>query len=196
VAEPFRIPSSSMRPTLAPGNYIIAAKWGYGHYSLFGVSLVRRSMMAGLRRGDIVVFDYPKNPRMRFVMRVIGLPGDKLAYRDDKTLVLNGKEIAQRKQGEYQGTSVRGEEERYSRVAETLDGKTHSIVVKEDAPWVYRDAADSSSAGCVYGKHALTCTIPPGQYFVLGDNRDNSMDSRYWGFVPAANIVGRVEYIW
>lgn len=195
VIEPFSIPSAAMLPTVAPGHYIMVRKWSYGHYSLFGAPLVQGGMSAEVRRGDMIVFDDPENPRVRFVKRVIALPGDKLVYRDDKTLAINDTAVPQRPEGEY--NAVSGDAlQHFSRLGETLDGTEYEVLVKPDAPWVYRDAAFTSIDGCAYDDHALTCTVPQGQYFVLGDNRDNSRDSRYWGFVPADHIVGKVVSIW
>jgi signal peptidase I len=196
VIEPFSIPSSAMLPTLVPGDYIAARKWGYGHYSLIGAPLVRGDMAAELHRGDIIVFDNPENPRVQFAQRVIALPGDQLIYRDDKTLVINGAEISRRPQGNFDPVLARLPAQHFSRLGETLDGASYSVLVKEDAPWVYKEAAFPFRDGCAYDDHALRCTVPPGRYFVLGDNRDNSRDSRYIGFVPADHIVGKVVYSW
>jgi signal peptidase I len=196
VLEPFHMPSGSMLPTVAPGDHVSVQKWGFGHYSLFGGRLLQGRMTAELHRGDVIVFDAPDKPRVKFIKRVIGLPGDTLIYRDDKTLVVNGKAVLQQAQGDFHAASAGSTSQQFSRLGETLDGTGYSVVVKKDRPWVYHDYAFDFREGCVYSDHALSCTVPQGQYFVLGDNRDNSRDSRYFGFVPAADIVGKVVSIW
>lgn len=193
--EPYTMPSGSMLPTLPQHDYFVVQKWGYGHYSLTDAPLVRVRITAPLHRGDIIVFDSPEDPQSTFAKRLIALPGDRLVYRDDKTLLINGHEVLQQSQGDYAMPSRGASESHYSRFRESLDGKTYSILLIKESSWLYQQDAPLSHGGCIYSKHALNCTVPQGQYFVMGDNRDNSRDSRYFGFVPAENIVGKVAYV-
>ena len=166
--EPFRMPAVSMSPTLNPGDSIVASKWGYGNYGTFGISLAKVPLSKILERADVVVFEYPKDRSISYVKRIIGLPGDTIEYRRG-LLAVNGKEIDrdfERRTGDY---------ELYR---ENLGGAIYHIKVMPDVP---------SVEGRV--------SVPDGHIFVLGDNRDNSNDSRYWGFVPFENIVGKMVHV-
>lgn len=196
VVEPFRMPSGSMLPTISPGAYLAVKKWGYGHYGAWGFRFSTGEATATVNRGDIIVFDEPDNPRFQFTKRVIGLPGDKVTYGDDKRLVINGSAIPQIPEGDYVSAGPGAGGQRFVRVGETLDGAEYSVLLRPDAPWLFREHAFPFRDSCVYEVHGLTCRVPQGEYFVLGDNRDDSRDSRYWGFVPAGNIVGKVVKIW
>lgn len=174
VAEPFRIPSESMLPTLIKGDFILVNKFTYGlrdpvfHKRLFGDG--------DPKRGDVVVFRWPRDPSTDFIKRIVGLPGDKLAYRD-KTLYVNG-EIAQLEADGVYAASGSSADVRY-RLEENLTGVSHHIIVDPNRP-----AQD------------FEFTVPAGQYFAMGDNRDGSFDSRGWGTVPEKNLVGRAFFIW
>jgi signal peptidase I len=187
--EPFRVPAGSMQPTLAVGAKFIAQKWGYGNYSTYGISLMRSSVSASVDRGDIFVFEFPPNRSLQYVKRIIGLPGDKIEYRN-KRLSINGQELSQRPEKDYfDEFNVRY----FSRFTEKLDNAEYAILLDKD-----RSATLPASQGfqnpenCIYSKEGVTCLVPQGHYFVLGDNRDNSLDSRFWGFVPKDHLIGKV----
>ncbi|QWF69589.1 signal peptidase I [Methylomonas paludis] len=174
--EPFRIPSGSMMPTLLVGDFILVNKFSYGvRLPVLNTKIVE---LEEPKRGDIVVFRFPKQPEVDYIKRVIGLPGDRIAYFNRK-LYINGQPAPQvslgRYQGVGQGTNMTGAEH----LTEDLLGIEHSILVN----------AKVSSVEDVF-------VVPEGQYFVMGDNRDNSNDSRYWGTVPEANLVGKAFFIW
>lgn len=193
--EPFRASSGSMLPTLPPSTLFVVQKWGYGHYSAYGMRLFRGDAALDLHRADVVVFDYPGDPSVQYIMRVIGLPGDKLVYRD-KRLSINGAEAVRRNDGTYHygghGMPIR----QLARFEETLAGDSYPILIDEDRPPFYKDAVTPGALDkCVSDDRGLSCDVPAGHYFVMGDNRDDARDSRYWGFVPADHVVGKVAYV-
>jgi signal peptidase I len=174
LAEPFRIPSGSMIPTLLVGDFILVNKFAYGlRDPVFHTEFVKGSRPT---RGDIVVFRYPHDPAVDYIKRIIGIPGDQIAYRD-KVLYLNG--VAQRVEadGVYSAPKLAGGTA--YRLRETLDGHEHQVIVNPDEP--SRD---------------FSFTVPPGEYFAMGDNRDGSSDSRAWGTVPERNLVGKAFFVW
>lgn len=174
LVEPFRIPSGSMMPTLLVGDFILVNKFTYG----FRLPVVHTKIieMGRPERGDIVVFRYPKDPTVDYIKRIIGLPGDRVGYYH-KQVHINGEPIKQTALGEYEGGGLWGAE---TLISEDLGSITHDILVRTGEP--------SSKEG--------EFTVPEGQYFVMGDNRDNSNDSRFWGTVPEANLVGKAFFIW
>jgi signal peptidase I len=176
LAEPFRIPSASMMPTLLIGDFILVNKFTYGiRLPVFNTKIIEMGKPA---RGDIVVFRYPKDPTVDYIKRVIGLPGDKITY-DNKKLYVNDKPVNYKSLGTYQGVGQGEDMTGAEQLQEDLTGIKHNILIKHD----------SSSAEGVY-------VVPEGSYFVMGDNRDNSNDGRYWGFVPEENLVGKAFFIW
>ena len=176
IAEPFRIPSASMMPTLLIGDFILVNKYDYGiRLPVLNLKIIQNKTP---QRGDIVVFRYPDDPKIPFIKRVVGLPGDHIAYYD-KTLHINGVPIQQMEQETYKGTGAGKIMDGVSHRVEYLGSVKHDILVE---PSVY--------------SREFAGVVPAGQYFVLGDNRDNSRDSRYWGYVPDANLVGRAFMIW
>jgi len=177
LAEPFRIPSGSMMPTLLVGDFILVNKFAYG----IRLPVINKKII-GLnepKRGDIVVFRYPRDPSVDYIKRVIGLPGDKISYDENKQLTVNGIPVKQVSMGLYQGLGSGQEMTGAERLQEDLTGIEHNILIRHDAPTVSADII-----------------VPEGQYFMMGDNRDNSNDSRYWGTVPEENLVGRAMLIW
>jgi signal peptidase I len=193
--EPFKAPAGSMLPTIEVGSYLITQKWGYGHYGSYGFTPFQQQISAELQRGDIIVFDYPDKRSVQYVKRLIGLPGDKITYRD-KQLSINGKAIPHRNEGEYLNLNNAERPEHLTRFVETLDGKEYSVVEDEKINRIYPDTISFlSKEKCKYEAQAVTCEVPAGHYYFMGDNRDNSRDSRYWGFVPADHIVGKVVYV-
>ncbi|MCK5831283.1 MAG: signal peptidase I [Methylococcales bacterium] len=176
IAEPFRIPSGSMMPTLLIGDFILVNKFTYGiRLPVFNNKIIELNEPD---RGDIVVFRFPKNPEVDYIKRVVGLPGDRIAYYQKKILV-NGKPAEQELIGEYQAVGKGLNMTGASHILENLTGVEHSILVNSDQP----------SVEGVF-------VVPEGHYFVMGDNRDNSNDSRYWGTVPEENLVGKAFFIW
>ena len=198
IAEPFRIPSSSMRPTLVVGDYILVNKFAYG----LRLPIVEKKIvpMGDPVRGDVVVFRYPVNPSQDFIKRVVGLPGDVVEYRD-KQLAVNGKPLPQRPAGSYsylEGLRFETTERRLEQ-ANTADGpREYTVAVSPQAPAVMPAGVRSfpHRDNCDYNERGFACKVPPGHYFMMGDNRDASDDSRYWGFVPDDHIRGRAFFIW
>jgi signal peptidase I len=191
LVEPFKIPSSSMVPTLLVGDFILVNKFTYG----IRLPVVNRKIVEiNLpKRGDVMVFRFPEDPSLDYIKRVIGLPGDRVEYRN-KRLSINGKPVPLRQVDDYLSRERMQFSRRY---VETLDGADHHILVDDDAPAALMPGRSFPFAGnCNYNNQGVACTVPPGHYFMMGDNRDNSSDSRVWGFVPDENIVGRAFFIW
>jgi signal peptidase I len=192
LVEPFRSPSGAMLPTIPIGAHLIVQKWGYGNYGSYGLVVLRTSISSPLNRGDIIVFEVPSDRSTNYVKRLIGLPGDKIDYHG-KRLVINGKPVSLRQAGNYVDPTSRTST---PRLVESLPSVEYSVIVTDDSPanvskttnFLFRDK-------CVYDSQGVTCDVPAGHYFTMGDNRDNSYDSRMWGFVPADHIVGKVLYI-
>ena len=176
LVEPFRIPSGSMIPTLLVGDFILVNKYTYG----IRLPVINRKIVELGRpeRGDVVVFRYPVDPSTPFIKRVIGLPGDEVRY-NDKSVFINGNKIVHVPEGTYVGVRSAAHHTGAQLLGEELDEKTHNIIVTRG----------TRGLNGVY-------QVPENHYFVLGDNRDNSRDSRYWGYVPDSNLVGRAFFIW
>jgi signal peptidase I len=190
--EPFRFPSESMAPSIEPRAHLIVKKWGYGNYGTYGIHVARTGMSSEVQRGDVVVFEYPEDASLSYVRRVVGLPGDRISYYN-KRLKINDEEIRVRQIGEY----VRKDRPNPSlQYLERLGEHEYAILIEPEAPAVVPPArAFPLNEQCAQTAEGLSCRVPDGHYFVLGDNRDNSSDSRAWGFVPARNIIGKVQYI-
>jgi len=173
LAEPFRIPSGSMIPTLAVGDFILVNKYTYGlRDPVFHRKFVK---LGAPQRGDVVVFRYPVDPTKDFIKRVIGVPGDRIVYRG-KQLTVNGEAMPQNTDGVYTSS---GSRQLMLRMEEQLGPVQHRILVNPARP-----AED------------FEFEVPEGQYFMMGDNRDGSDDSRSWGTVPERNLVGKAFFIW
>ncbi len=175
VAEPFRIPSGSMMPTLLVGDFILVNKFAYG--VRLPVLHTRILKWGEPKRGDVFVFRYPRDPSLDYIKRVIGLPGDHIGYVN-KTLYINGKPVDTTLKGPYTdgGAYSQPNEFLYN---EDLNGVHHDVIINHS-----RRTFDAEYI------------VPDGHYFAMGDNRDNSNDSRYWGFVPEENLVGKALLIW
>ena len=191
VIEPFKIPSGSMIPTLQIGDFILVNKYTYG----IRLPIVNKKVVElnQPQRGDVMVFRYPKDESMDYIKRVIGVPGDVVKY-DNKRLTVNGQPATYAPQADY----LDGERLTYSKqYQETLGTVTHNILNDADRP-AYVSGPDDFPfrENCTYNQTGFTCKVPAGHYFMMGDNRDNSADSRYWGFVPDKNIVGKAFFVW
>ncbi len=189
--EPFRIPSGSMIPTLQIGDLILVNKYQYG----IRLPVINRKIidLGSPQRGDVMVFRFPHNTTQDYIKRVVGLPGDRVEYAD-RRLSINGQPVPEQPLPRY------FEEDRvqyYAQFAEKLGNVEHRIILSE-GPGVppMRAFAHTHPQACQYTPAGVSCTVPEGHYFVMGDNRDNSEDSRFWGFVPDENIVGRAFFIW
>jgi len=191
LVEPFKIPSGSMIPTLLVGDFILVNKYTYGiRVPVLNNKLVEVNLP---QRGDVMVFRYPDDPTLDYIKRVVGLPGDRIEYRD-RRLTINGAQVPVRQVEDY----LHRERMQFARrYVETFAGAGHEILLEDEAP-TYMPAQRSFpfSGNCTYNTAGLACTVPAGHYFVMGDNRDNSSDSRVWGFVPDGNVVGKAFFIW
>lgn len=174
LVEPFRIPSGSMLPSLLVGDFILVNKFAYG----IRLPVVHEKIadVGKPERGDVVVFRFPAEPSDNYIKRVIGVPGDRIAYRD-KQLFINGERVPRAPAPAASGAAP--VPLRINEYVENLYGVEHAIWLTEN---LQQDAMEFS--------------VPPGHYFVMGDNRDQSNDSRYWGYVPEGNLVGKAFLIW
>lgn len=176
--EPFKIPSGSMIPTLLIGDFIVVNKFAYG----LRLPVLNSKVFAvgDPERGDVAVFRYPVDPKVNFIKRVVGLPGDTITYRD-KQLFINGEPVKEQGGAPYRSTDVKCSTPRKDavRYREALGSRRHDILIH----------------GVTRGRNGQW-VVPPGHYFMMGDNRDRSNDSREWGFVPEGNLVGRAVGIW
>ena len=198
LVEPFKIPSGSMLPTLLIGDFILVNKFTYG----IRLPVLNKKIVPlnDPQRGDVMVFRYPQDPSLDYIKRVIGVPGDTVAYRN-KQLVINGQTVPQTPAGTYgyMGSGLNFVTAQIRK--EQLGSIEHIAMVQPEAPSVmpgqvldnfpYRQNCSYDPQG-----NGFVCKVPEGYYFMMGDNRDASNDSRYWGFVPDANIVGKAFFVW
>jgi signal peptidase I len=189
--EPFKIPSGSMIPTLLVGDLILVNKFHYG----LRLPVINTKLTDGtpVQRGDVMVFRYPPQPSLDYIKRVVGVPGDEVAYLN-KRLTVNGKAVETSAVPEFFDEDTM----RYMRqFEEKLGEKPHRLLNDEDRPGYVMGALKFPySDNCRYSVEGVVCKVPPGHYYLMGDNRDNSQDSRFWGFVPDANIVGKAVLVW
>ncbi|SEK72597.1 signal peptidase I Serine peptidase. MEROPS family S26A [Colwellia chukchiensis] len=196
IYEPFQIPSGSMMPTLLDGDFILVNKFNYG---LRDPVARKKFLEVGLpERGDIVVFKYPLEPQIDYIKRVIGLPGDRVIYKNKILYIKRACQATDEQCPDFEQVpqDFKNKDDYFdngmplSRYSSTLGGKQHDFLVNEQVlprtRHYYKQA----------GSQANEFVVPKGQYFVMGDNRDNSLDGRFWGFVPEENLVGQAVAIW
>lgn len=189
--EPFKIPSGSMIPTLMVGDLILVNKFTYG----VRLPVLNTKITEGNapQRGDVMVFRYPPQPTLDYIKRVVGVPGDTVAYLN-KRLTINGQEVPTSQLPDFFDTDAM---RYFEQLEEQLGDKPHKMLNTKGMPAFVQGASEFPfRENCTYTVEGVTCKVPEGHYFTMGDNRDNSLDSRYWGFVPEANIVGKAFFVW
>jgi signal peptidase I len=191
--EPFKIPSGSMKPTLLVGDFILVNKYTYG----IRLPVVNKKVIEvnPIKRGDVVVFRFPADPSVDYIKRVIGLPGDRVTYRG-KRLSINGAAVDAQQSGFY--TDAELNFLRLPTFTEKLGGRDHQMMIVPAQPPVELAQVKQFAhrENCEYNDDGFSCTVPAGNYFMMGDNRDQSSDSRFWGFVPDDHIKGRAFLVW
>jgi signal peptidase I len=191
--EPFKIPSGSMKPTLLVGDFILVNKYTYG----IRLPVLNRKILDvnPVKRGDVVVFRYPADPTVDYIKRVVGTPGDRIEYRG-KRLTVNGEVVPVQTNGFY--TDAELNYLRLPTFLEKLGATQHQMMIVPAQPPV--DLAQvrqfAHRGNCEYNDDGFSCKVPDGHYFMMGDNRDQSSDSRYWGFVPDDHVKGRAFLVW
>jgi len=191
--EPFKIPSGSMIPTLLVGDLILVNKYHYG----IRLPVLNAKVTEGNKpqRGDVMVFRYPPRPSQDYIKRVVGVPGDEVAYLN-KRLTINGQPVAYSEMPEFFDEDAM---RYFKQFGETLGAEPHRMIVDGDRRGGFSEAEIGDfphRQSCRYSVEGVVCKVPEGHYFMMGDNRDNSLDSRYWGFVPDRNIVGKAFFVW
>ena len=189
--EPFKIPSGSMIPTLLVGDLILVNKFEYG----LRLPVLNTKITEGTapKRGDVMVFRYPPKPSLDYIKRVVGVPGDEVAYLN-KRLTINGKALETKALPDFfDEDSIL-----YFKQFEEDMGTVKHRLLNDDKRPAFVPGADEFQfkQNCRYSVEGVVCKVPEGHYFMMGDNRDNSLDSRYWGFVPDKNIVGKAFFVW
>ena len=191
--EPFKIPSGSMIPTLMINDLILVNKFHYG----VRLPVINKKILDNNnpQRGDVMVFRYPPKPSLDYIKRVVGLPGDEVAYLNKK-LTINGKPLDKAVLPDFFDEDTL----RYSKQFEETNGARKYRLLNDDdrrGGIDEREVMDfPGKQNCRYSNEGVVCKVPDGHYFMMGDNRDNSLDSRYWGFVPEKNIVGKAFFVW
>jgi signal peptidase I len=189
--EPFKIPSGSMIPTLQVGDFILVNKFIYG----IRLPVINRKIIdiSSPQRGDVMVFRYPEDPSLDYIKRVVGIPGDTVAYQN-KRLTVNGQLVETKQAADYLHPERLYYSEQY---VARMGNVEHRYLNDTDAPAFIPDATQFPYRdNCTYNASGVICKVPEGHYFMMGDNRDNSRDSRFWGFVPDRNIVGKAFFVW
>lgn len=191
VVEPFKIPSGSMIPTLLVGDLILVNKFHYG----IRLPVLNQKVTDGNapQRGDVMVFRYPPKPSLDYIKRVVGLPGDEVAYLN-KRLTVNGQPVSTNAVPEFFDEDAM---RYFKQFEEKLGDRSHRLLIDDDRPAFVPGVEEfPNRQNCKYSVEGVICKVPDGHYFMMGDNRDNSLDSRYWGFVPDKNIVGKAFFVW
>ena len=195
LVEPFKIPSGSMLPTLLVGDFILVNKFTWGiRIPVVNVKVID---VGTPQRGDVMVFRYPMNTSLDYIKRVVALPGDRIVYRD-KRLSINDREVTLTPDGSYSYLEGGLNVVMSQRFTEQLGEHMHAVLVRPEASPLHLAGVRTYPfrENCAYNDAGFSCTVPAGHYFLMGDNRDASDDSRYWGFVPDRNIVGKAFMIW
>ena len=208
IVEPFRIPSGSMLPNLYVGDFILVNKYTYGLRLPIGNQTI--VPMNSPKKGDVVVFQFPPDPSQSYIKRVVGVPGDVVRY-ENKVLTVNGQTYQQMPKS---GIIPDAEYPTYPNSNKPVLGVimtkaaeegavTHDILTIEKQPTINPNGLSEypfskNTSACTYfpNNTGMECKVPAGQYLMMGDNRDNSTDGRYWGFVPEANIIGKAYFVW
>jgi signal peptidase I len=189
--EPFKIPSGSMIPTLLVGDLILVNKFAFG----VRLPVIHVKLTEGTppQRGDVMVFRYPPKPSLDYIKRVVGVPGDEVAYLN-KRLTINGQPVSKEPVADFFDEDAMAY---YKQYEEVFGDKRHRILNDDKRPAFIPGVENFPNRdNCRYSVEGVVCKVPEGHYFMMGDNRDNSLDSRYWGFVPDRNIVGKAFFIW
>ena len=199
--EPFKIPSGSMIPTLWVGDLILVNKFHYG----VRLPVLNTKVTTGepVRRGDVMVFRYPPKPSLDYIKRVVGVPGDEVSYLN-KQLTINGQPVPKASLPDFfeedSLSYIKQFQETFpvgASASEMASSKTVRLLNNAERPAFIAGTEDFPFKNqCIYSVEGVVCKVPPGHFFMMGDNRDNSLDSRYWGFVPEANIVGKAIMVW
>ena len=193
--EPFKIPSGSRVPTLLVGDLILVNKFHYG----IRLPVINKKIIDNHdpQRGDVMVFRYPKDTSVDYIKRVVGVPGDEVSFRNQQ-LYINGQAAALEPTpppGYFDEETLRY----YPEYREKLGEASHGVLINPQSRPFYGPEEQITfphRENCRYSAEGVTCKVPPGSYFMMGDNRDNSQDSRFWGFVPDENIVGKAFLVW
>ena len=194
--EPFKIPSGSMIPTLLIGDLILVNKYHYG----IRLPVINKKIIANNdpKRGDVMVFRYPKDTSVDYIKRVVGVPGDEVSFRN-QVLSINGVPVPT-EQVPPPGFYDEDLRQYFPEYKEKLGDLEHRILLNVRKPSPFYGSEGTRTfpfrENCRYSAEGVTCKVPAGHYFMMGDNRDNSEDSRFWGFVPDENIVGKAFWIW
>jgi signal peptidase I len=195
LVEPFKIPSGSMIPTLLVGDFILVNKYTYG--IRLPVANVKVLTVNEPQRGEVMVFRYPENPSLDYIKRVVGVPGDRVSYLD-KRLSINGQPVPMTPVSDHPYADAGLNYAPTKEYREDLNSHEHAVLTNPEASALQLGNVRQfpHREDCEYNERGFVCTVPAGHYFMMGDNRDSSSDSRYWGFVPERNIVGKAFMIW
>ena len=190
--EPFKIPSGSMIPTVLINDLILVNKFHYGvRLPVINLKVLNNNSPA---RGDVMVFRFPPKPSLDYIKRVVGVPGDEVAYLNKK-LTINGVDLKKSALPDFFDEDSMRYAKQFDEV--TSNNKHYRLLNDDDRP-AFIPGTDNFpfKQNCHYSSEGVVCKVPEGHYFMMGDNRDNSLDSRYWGFVPEKNIVGKAIFVW
>ena len=184
-----------MVPTLLVGDFILVNKYAHGvRLPVLNKKVIE---VGDPQRGDVMVFRYPEDTSIDYIKRVVGLPGDRIEYRN-KRLAINGKLLEISPAGSYTLMESKLRAVNHEAYTENLGEVAHAVIINPDAPAMPLPSVRQFplKENCAYNELGFACTVPAGHYFMMGDNRDGSSDSRFWGFVPEQNIVGKAFLVW